>query len=1059
MPQPEVELPENAAEAAPAPGMRRWPLVLTIVIALVALGLVALWLERENLAHRIIGRQLGQYGLPATYQLEAVGPREQVLTNIVVGDPARPDFTAERMEIRLKPRFGLPTIGSVRLVRPRLYGAYQAGRLTFGSLDRVLFAPGAKRTGLPDFDLQLEDGRARIETDLGPVGLKAEGRGNLRNAFAGQLAAIAPELRMKDCRLIGASAYGKVATDAGVPRFVGPLRLGGADCQGLAIGKLALEAELSAAADLTRLSAQGRLAGGPIIWNGARAGGLGGDLALSLRAGAMAANYTLALVDIGGRLAARKLTFAGALRSREGLVDWEGEGRIGGAGLQPGPALERTLAELERSSAGMLGAPLLAQLRSALRREGLGSELSAAFSLRRSAELTSLVVPALELTGTSGQDLLVLSRGQVVFGGQDGLRLTGNLRTGGEGLPHLAGQIERRPGGAIEARLTMAPYRAGDAAIALPRLVLVRRADGAVGLGGRALISGALPGGRVERLVLPIDGNWNARRGLALWRGCTVLRFDSLRYASLTLDGRALTLCPGPGGAIVVSGPKGTRLAAGVPRLALSGRIGQAPILLRSAVFGFAWPGGLAARNVDVMLGPASAGSRFTIASLTGQLGKVPSGRFSGAEALLAAVPLDLREASGSWRYAGGRLSLGEGVFRLEDRLVDDRFRPVVARGATLNLANNRITAVAALREPASDRIVTEATIVHDLASGTGHADFAVRNLVFDEKLQPDTLSYLALGVIANARGAVRGTGRIDWSPRTVTSNGNFSTDQLDFAAAFGPVQGMRGTVRFTDLLGMVTAPDQVLEIAAINPGIEVYEGVLRFQLEPDRMLVVKGAEWPFLGGRLQLLPTQMRLGASDERRFTLRLTAADAAKFVQQIEMSNVAASGVFDGDLPLVFDEQGGRIEGGLLVSRPPGGNVSYVGALTYKDMGAMANFAFQSLRSLDYRQMRIGMDGELDGEIVTRVRIDGVTQGREARQNYFTRQIGKLPIRFNINVRAPFQRLLYSFRSLYDPAYVRDPRELGLVDKDGKPIDQSAAQTPLPPDIQPPVSRKVP
>ena len=1057
MPQPEVELPEIAAEAAPAPGMRRWVMILTIALAL--LGLIALWLERENLAHRIIGRQLGQYGLPASYRLEKVGPREQVLTNVVVGDPARPDFTAERMEIQLRPRFGLPTIGSVRLVRPRLYGAYQAGRLTFGSLDRVLFAPGAKRMGLPDFDLRLEDGRARIETDVGPVGLKAEGRGNLRNAFAGQLAAIAPELRMQDCRLSGASAFGTISTDAGVPRFIGPVRLGGAKCHGFAIGSMTLQAELAASSDLSGFSAQSQFTGGPINWNGARAGGLGGDLGLSLRAGAMTANYTLALVDVGGQLAARKLTLAGALRSREGLAGFEGEGRMGGEGLQPGPALDQTLTELARSSAGTLGAPLLAQLRSALRREGRGSELSAEFSLRRRGQLTSLIVPALELTGTSGQDLLVLSRGQVVFGGQGGLRLIGNLRTGGEGLPRLAGQIERRPGGTIEARLTMAQYRAGDAAIALPRLVVVWRADGAVGLGGRALISGALPDGRVERLVLPIDGNWNPRRGLALWRGCTLLRFDSLRYASLTLDGRALTLCPGAGGAIVVSGPNGTRLAAGVPRLALSGRIGETPILLRSAAVGFAWPGGLAARDVDVTLGPVSAGSHFTIASLTGQLGKVPSGRFSGAEALLAAVPLDLREASGSWRYAGGRLSLGEGVFRLEDRLVDDRFRPVVARGATLNLANNRITALAALREPASDRIVTEATIVHDLASGTGHADLAVRNLVFDQKLQPDTLSYLALGVIANARGMVRGAGRIDWSPRTVTSTGSFTTDKLDFAAAFGPVQGMRGTVRFTDLLGMVTAPDQVLEIAAINPGIEVYEGVLRFQLEPDRMLVVKGAEWPFLGGRLQLLPTQMRLGASDERRFTLRLTAADAAKFVQQIEMSNVAARGVFDGDLPLVFDEQGGRIEGGLLVSRPPGGSVAYVGALTYKDMGAMANFAFQSLRSLDYRQMRIGMDGELDGEIFTRVRIDGVTQGAGARQNYFTRQIGKLPIRFNINVRAPFQRLLYSFRSLYDPAYVRDPRELGLVDKDGKPIDQPAAQTPLPPDIQPPVSRKVP
>ena len=106
-----------------------------------------------------------------------------------------------------------------------------------------------------------------------------------------------------------------------------------------------------------------------------------------------------------------------------------------------------------------------------------------------------------------------------------------------------------------------------------------------------------------------------------------------------------------------------------------------------------------------------------------------------------------------------------------------------------------------------------------------------------------------------------------------------------------------------------------------------------------------------------------------------------------------------------------------------------------------------------------MQIGVDGDLDGEIVTKLRIDGVTQGVGAKQNFVTRQVGKLPIRFNINIRAPFQRLLQSFRSLYDPNFVRDPRELGLVDKDGKPIAQPAIPPPLPPDIQPPVSRKMP
>jgi hypothetical protein len=183
-----------------------------------------------------------------------------------------------------------------------------------------------------------------------------------------------------------------------------------------------------------------------------------------------------------------------------------------------------------------------------------------------------------------------------------------------------------------------------------------------------------------------------------------------------------------------------------------------------------------------------------------------------------------------------------------------------------------------------------------------------------------------------------------------------------------------------------------------------------------------------------------------------------DAAKFVARVEMGNVNATGIFDGVLPLVFDENGGRIDGGMLASRPPGGNVSYVGALTYKDLSAMANFAFDALRSIDYRQMRIGMDGPLEGEIVTRVSFDGIRQGTTARRNFITNQIAKLPIKFNVNLRAPFFKLVSSFKSLYDPTYVLDPRTLGLMGADGKPLPAVPRPPALPP-VQPPVSGTTP
>ena len=136
-----------------------------------------------------------------------------------------------------------------------------------------------------------------------------------------------------------------------------------------------------------------------------------------------------------------------------------------------------------------------------------------------------------------------------------------------------------------------------------------------------------------------------------------------------------------------------------------------------------------------------------------------------------------------------------------------------------------------------------------------------------------------------------------------------------------------------------------------------------------------------------------------------------------------------------------------------------MSYVGELTYKDLSPMANFAFATLRSLDYRHMSIAMDGALEGEIITRIGFSGVAQGEGTTKNFLTRQVAKLPIQFNVNVRAPFLRLVTSFKSFYDSAYVRDPRTLGLVDSaTGLPIPRPTTE-PAGASVQPPASEIVP
>jgi len=97
-----------------------------------------------------------------------------------------------------------------------------------------------------------------------------------------------------------------------------------------------------------------------------------------------------------------------------------------------------------------------------------------------------------------------------------------------------------------------------------------------------------------------------------------------------------------------------------------------------------------------------------------------------------------------------------------------------------------------------------------------------------------------------------------------------------------------------------------------------------------------------------------------------------------------------------------------------------------------------------------MSIAMDGTLTGEIVTRVRFDGVKQGAAAKRNFITKRFENLPIRFNINIRAPFYQLITSLKAMYDPASTRDPRDVGPLDREGNVIQREVR--PPPPVIKP-------
>ena len=278
-----------------------------------------------------------------------------MLSNIVIGDPRRPDLTVERAEVTIEPRFGLPGIGRITLVRPRLFGSYRGGRVSLGSLDPLLFTGSKAAFRMPDLDVGIVDGRALIESDAGPVGVQLAGSGKLRGGFAGTLAAVAPALAAAGCRAERASLFGRISVTAQKPRFVGPLRLGALACpdRQLRLADAALSADATVDAPLDGAEAKLALRTGAIAYAGTRLAATSGDGRVTWRDRALTARYRIEGAGFSSaQLAARTLGVEGGLRAADGFARVETEGSVSGAGLVPGRGLDVALAAAGRASAG-----------------------------------------------------------------------------------------------------------------------------------------------------------------------------------------------------------------------------------------------------------------------------------------------------------------------------------------------------------------------------------------------------------------------------------------------------------------------------------------------------------------------------------------------------------------------------------------------------------------------------------------------------------------------------------------------------------------------------------
>jgi len=1022
---------EKEAETRRLP-MKRLAAGIFLLLLLVILAIM--WTRRISIATGFIEDELARRGVQASYTVTRIGFRTQRLENLVIGDPKKPDLTARLVEVEISWGLRRPRVGLIRARGVRLFGRIANGRLSLGQVDKLLPPPTGLPFRLPDQAVEVADASIRLDTPAGRIGAALEGKGNLADGFRGKLAAASLRLDAGGCRLEAIHAYWAVAIDDLRPGLAGPAFADSVACPpdfGITRMKLDMMTRLEPALDRWKGT------------TGIEAASLRyGDTGMAKLAGRLsfAGNSadTRGRLDVGAERA-RVESFVASRTALDGsyafsadrgrftmVADANARGVTGGEGLL-GP-LREALASLSGTPVEPVGEALAG----AVARLQQGFDVDGALKVVNETAGGAVRFERLSANGKSGA--------RIALAGGDGLSyrwpkggvgLDGTFTLLGGGFPASRFTLSQsRIGGPISGRGTIAPIAVRGARLALGEIRFGAGGGGTTRIDTVATIDGPIDDGRVSGLVVPVGGRFG-RGGFAFGEGCTTVSFRALRVSGLSLGPTRIPLCPTGRALVWQSGRGGIQGGALVRRLRLAGRLGNSPLSLASSSFRFdLGRRGFTGTDVTVGLGPASALNRLQAATFSGRFGgKGVSGTFAGLSGRLANVPLLIDRGTGDWAVRDGKVSAGGSMF-ISDSVEPSRFYPLITNDFRMTLIDNRIDASGWLDDPETGTRIVHADIDHHLVTGHGRALLDVPGITFDENYQPEQLTRLTTGVFALVRGVLKGRGEIAWDERGSRSSGTFSTDDMDFAASFGPVEGLSTSLHFTDLLGLVSAPGQLADTKLIRTGIDVYDGKIRYQLLPGLQVKVESGRWPFAGGILILEETIFDFSKPSAKRLTFRVEGMDAARFVQQMEFSNISATGTFDGVIPMVFDERGGRIVDGRLTARTEGGTLSYIGELTDKELGAYGKLAFDALKSLRYNKLSIVLNGSLEGEFLAAIELDGIARdpslvggpagggirGMVARRAL--NQLARIPFEFNITVKGPFRTLMATTRSLEDP-----------------------------------------
>jgi len=682
---------------------------------------------------------------------------------------------------------------------------------------------------------------------------------------------------------------------------------------------------------------------------------------------------------------------------------------------------------------------------------------------------------------------------------------SGALESGGRfdieggGLPTTTISLSRFAMGAgkleADGAAAITDWRAAGGRLDLSRTTFSLKRDGE--RGGFSINGAMALDGRTEaigvtdfRAPLRLDATWGGGFRVTLPDRCLEASAGGISIPGHRLNGRGISLCTGPDGVLVGVDAQGRMIggfaANGVRFAGRTDDKAARPVAIAASRI----EGRFVGAGADGHLELAATAPSYAIdyaadrrISFTGALMSArtqPGGRLSGAFRGGAlddpALPAIVNEFDARWSAGPERgrtvMRLRDGAARVTDKPVvavvaegsvegdppeeaewRARYNPLRVTGIEGALIDGDIQAQGAIVLENGARALANFTAVHDLSTGHGEARVTNAGLQFSKSLDLYEITELARGVVDGVEGPVGVDLTATWAGDGLTTRGTLSPRNVDLnAVSLGPVEGISGDIAFDDLALFTTPPGQTLSIKRLNPGVQVDDGVITFQMLSFERIRIEAAKWPFSAGELAIDPQIVVLGG-DEFRMNLTLREVDVQQLLQQLDFKDLTATGTVEGSFPLVFDSNGGRIVHGELRASPEGGTIKYTGAAGAGLIGA-PQIAFDALKSFAYTDLVLELDGDLDGDIVSAIRFSGenvepiggiIAPGTIPVPGIQRLTVTGWPFKFNVSVRAPFRRLVKTSDGIQDGRPIVDEAIRNLPD-DQPVVDPPKVDQPI-------------